>query len=171
MELDFAGQIRLIAFNEVRSQSAAYKLRSVYRWYSARFATPLHMVKRLPFSDVLTAYFEDQFENLDAEEMEEERLRLIETEDQRIARIAAEEAEASAEVDFQAFAEAEAKRLETTQIPKQEAVRPIQHPHRKEAPEAPEFADAPATPIPPDITVKFVDDGFFEELCEDLEDM
>lgn len=163
--MDLAAEIKIIAFSEVQKNTAEYRLRSVYRWYSRAFATPLHMVPSLPFTDVLTAYFEDQFENMDAEDLEAERKLLTETVDQKAARIAEEEAVANAEVEFQAFAASEAKRLESTQIQKQEPVRPIQHPHRqaKEA-ELPEVKE-----IPPDITVKFVDEGFFEDLMDKID--
>ncbi len=163
--MDLAAQIKIIAFKEVRDSTAEYHLRHVYRWYSAKFATPLHLVPSLPFSDILTAYFEDQFENMDADELEEERRLLTETEGQRLERIAAKEAEEASEADFLAMAETEAKRLESTKIPEQPAVRPINHPH-KQAKEA----DLPEPiSLPPDVTVKFVDDSFFENLMDEID--
>src|SRR6202158_5323756 len=130
MDLDLASQVRILALQEVREKTATYRLRCVYRWYSKTFSTPLHLVPTLPFTEVLEAYFEDQFENLDEEELEKERLLIIETESQRLKRIAEEEAVVTSEADFLKFAEAEAKRLEGTKIPMQAAVRPIQHPHK-----------------------------------------
>lgn len=48
-------------------------LRHALRYYSKTFATPLHLVEQLPIEDVLRAFFEDVFEQMD-EEAREERI-------------------------------------------------------------------------------------------------
>lgn len=48
-------------------------LRHAFRYYSKTFATPLHLVQQLPTEDVLRAFFEDVFEQMD-EEAREERI-------------------------------------------------------------------------------------------------
>ena len=166
IDLEPALHIKAIALDEVRRVTPGSRLRHVYRWYSAKFATPLHTVHQLPFTDIFTAYFEDQFEQLDSEDLEAERQLIIETAGQRQARIEALEAEESSERDFADFADAEAKRLENTAVPAQAPVRPIAHPH-KEAPEA-EMPE-PERGIPPDVTVKFVEEGFFDDLMDKLD--
>ena len=43
--------------------------RRVSRWYSKTFATPLHLVDDLPRLDVLQAYYEDLYENLEDDKL------------------------------------------------------------------------------------------------------
>ncbi len=157
---ELAAHIKILAFKEVQDKSPEYYLRHIFRWYSARYATPLHLVGEIPTSDVLTAYWEEQFENMDAEELAQEKALLIETESQRLARVTAEEADQALDIDFAAFAEAEAKKLEDKPMQTQAAVRPIAHPH-KQAPEA-ELPEPVA--VPPDVEVRFVDPGFFDDM-------
>lgn len=66
--MDRVRAIQIIALKEVlsKNQSAEFQLRSVSRWYSKTFHTPLHVVETLPEFDVLQAYFEDQYEDLNS---------------------------------------------------------------------------------------------------------
>lgn len=48
-------------------------LRRAFRYYSKKFATPLHLVPQVPLDDVLTAFFEDVFGDMD-EETRDERI-------------------------------------------------------------------------------------------------
>lgn len=48
-------------------------LRRVFRFYSRTFSTPLHEVERLPLEDVLRAFYEEVFDQMD-EEAREERI-------------------------------------------------------------------------------------------------
>jgi len=164
--MDLAEQIKLIAFSEIRNETSESRLRHVYRWYSKTFATPLHLVPSLPFVDILTAFFEEQFENMSTEEMEDERKILIETEGQRLARIVEAESNRNSDSDFHKAIEEQAKKLETTTLPKQETIRPVASLKIKELPEA-KLPDP--EPIPPDVTVKFVDDKFFDDLMERID--
>ena len=64
--MDRLRAIQIIALKEVLSdkQSQDFQLRSIFRWYSKTFHTPLHIVEELPEFDILQAYFEDQYEQL-----------------------------------------------------------------------------------------------------------
>jgi len=66
-------------------------LRHVLRTYSKVFHTPLHVVQDLPPEDVLLAYYEEAFEQMDEEAREEFLERLTETEAQRKERESQEE--------------------------------------------------------------------------------
>jgi hypothetical protein len=44
----------------------------VSRWYSKVFATPLHLVDRLPMLDIYRAYFSEHYEQLDEAELNKE---------------------------------------------------------------------------------------------------
>jgi hypothetical protein len=58
-------------------------LRRVFRHYSRAFSTPLHLVYELPLEDVLLAFFEDIFENMDEEDREERIEWLLMSENER----------------------------------------------------------------------------------------
>jgi len=58
--------LQILALKEVTSEtpSADFQLRSIFRWYSKTFHTPLHVVYTLPEYDILQAYYEDIYEEL-----------------------------------------------------------------------------------------------------------
>jgi hypothetical protein len=47
--------------------------RRIFRWYSKAFSTPLHEVDALPLDDVLLAYWEERFEEMEDKDLEEIR--------------------------------------------------------------------------------------------------
>jgi primosomal protein N' len=57
---------QILALAEVLSDtpSPEYALRRIFRAYSERFHTPLHMVDDIPLVDVLTHYYETVFEQM-----------------------------------------------------------------------------------------------------------
>ena len=61
MATDWPRNLRILAFKEAlsKSPSAEFSFRKLFRWYSKTFATPLHMVEKLPLYDILQAYYED----------------------------------------------------------------------------------------------------------------
>jgi hypothetical protein len=69
-----------------KDKDTEYHIRRIMRTYSARFHTPLHQVMELPFLDVMRHYFESEYEELEDEQLEEERRRLTETPEEKIAR-------------------------------------------------------------------------------------
>lgn len=66
MSIEWPRAIQILALKEVISKepSADFGFRSVARWYSKTFATPLDRVYSLPTLDVLQAYYEDRYEEL-----------------------------------------------------------------------------------------------------------
>lgn len=69
--------IRLIALRDVYFTRAGladehfYNQRQIFRWYSHYFHTPLHIVETIPQIDVLRAYWEQHFEDLDDDQLED----------------------------------------------------------------------------------------------------
>lgn len=114
--MDLIKALQLQALRNVMCDSSDrdYHLRFVFRWYSKTFHTPLHEVGNLPLVDVLTAYFEERFEAYNDGELEQERVRLTETEQEKKEREAREATEKALEEDFVRETElAEQKRLES----------------------------------------------------------
>lgn len=58
---------------EVLRGEGDYNLRTIFRWYSKTYCTPLHQVEDLPLEDVLQTYFETRFEEME----DHDRLQLI----------------------------------------------------------------------------------------------
>jgi hypothetical protein len=86
---------------EKRKDSREYReywLRHIFRWYSKTFHTPLHVVDAIPLHDILIAYFEERYEGMNEEQLEEERALMCETDIERKKRLA-DEANAEAEME------------------------------------------------------------------------
>lgn len=79
MALAWPKSIQILALKEVISKhpSSEFDLRSIARWYSKTFATPLHLVYTLSTFDVLQAYFEEIYEELSKTEEGEIELKRI----------------------------------------------------------------------------------------------
>jgi hypothetical protein len=60
----YYGYIQLKAIDSLFNSNDLYFHRKVCRWYSKEFSTPLNQVLTLPFDDVLTHYYESQFEQI-----------------------------------------------------------------------------------------------------------
>jgi hypothetical protein len=60
------------ALKAIVKPDMAASLRRIFRWYSKTFSTPLHIVDDLPLEDILQAYFEDMYENMEAPLLEAE---------------------------------------------------------------------------------------------------
>lgn len=118
--MDLIKALQLKALRNVMCDSSDrdYHLRYIFRWYSKTFFTPLHEVHALPVVDVLTAYFEERFEGFNEEELNQEKIRLIETEQERKEREAREAADRALEEEFVKQTEmAEQQRLESLKKP------------------------------------------------------
>jgi hypothetical protein len=80
--LDHIRNIRLIALKNVLDKpDDDARWRSIARWYSKTFATPLHEVDYLPQLDVLQAYFEDFYEGAEQERLHTELEDLLQDQD------------------------------------------------------------------------------------------
>jgi hypothetical protein len=64
--------LRTLALHSVAKGTYEYHLRHIMRWYSEKFHTPLHMVEDLPLEDILSTFFECEYEDLDEEKLEYE---------------------------------------------------------------------------------------------------
>jgi hypothetical protein len=83
---DLASLRTLALRNVLIGGDIEYLLRKIFRSYSKSFSTPLHLVETLPLADVILHFFEDRFENMETKDLEEERLDIIETEEELKAR-------------------------------------------------------------------------------------
>lgn len=88
--MDYLEAVQLAAFNLVAKtrrrepiEDPDYIYRKIFRWYSKTFNTPLDKVYDLPVHDIITAYWEERYEGLDDNELEDERLELIKTDADR----------------------------------------------------------------------------------------
>lgn len=86
--MDTIRAIRLLALAAVLNQhrrnpkpDPEYFRRFVMRWYSKRFHTPLDKVEGLPMEDILQAYFEERYEELQEPELEREKAEILKTEE------------------------------------------------------------------------------------------
>lgn len=95
--MDFYTAIRLISFREVtqKPSDVEYGLRRIFRWYSTTFHTPLHTVEELPLQDILVAYYESKYEDMEPVDLEAEREELLSTEVVRQKKNADRDAEAA----------------------------------------------------------------------------
>lgn len=169
--MDLLGAIRQCALAEVVAEesSADYRLRRIFRWYSAKFYTPLHVVEELPLQHVLQHFYECQYEGKyednELEELEYERIVLTETDDQRKERLAREAKKREEDEAFMRSVAAEEAAKAKPVGPKDgESGLPTAVPTAQRLPTAVKSDLADKLPerleIPPDISMRFdVDDG------------
>lgn len=100
--------LQTLAMNAVVQEDEEYNLRYIFRWYSQRFHTPLHVVQSLPLYDILQHYYEVDYEAMEPHERQAEIKRLLTTPD-NLRRLRREEDAADADaVEFGREAEAAA---------------------------------------------------------------
>ena len=93
--MDLYRAIQLRALLCVTKEDPDYTLRRMLRWYSKTFHTSLSAVEDMPVEDVVQTYYEEHFAELDEEALEKVREDLLETDDEKKARLrAADEEEA-----------------------------------------------------------------------------
>lgn len=164
--MDLLGAIRKCALAEVVAEesSADYRLRRIFRWYSIKFSTPLHVVEELPIQHVLQHFFEVQYETKyddgELEDLEQERVVLTETDDQRKERLAREAKKREEEEAFMRQVAAEEAAKAKPVGPKDgESGLPTAVPTAQKLPTAIKTDLADNIPekleIPPDISMKF----------------
>lgn len=61
--MNWERSLKILSFKEALSKEPSYEFsrRSIFRWYSKTFNTPLHVVNTLPIFDVFQAYYEDHY--------------------------------------------------------------------------------------------------------------
>ncbi|NDC23764.1 MAG: hypothetical protein EBZ49_06500 [Proteobacteria bacterium] len=146
----------------------------MYRWYSRTYHTPLETAYELNKEDLMRIYFEDRYLEMREQDLEQEKSELLETEEERNERIAAEERAAFEADEFAQLVAEEEKKSSTSSSSEIKA----QHdPGSPLAPAPPKnesmlgFVEKESnlpvpTKLPPDITMTFVSE---EELREELE--
>lgn len=153
--------IRILALHAVIKEDEDFKLRQVFRFYSREFNTPLHEVKDLPIEEVLAAYFESKYEDMDIDKLKIELHDTSETEEQKRRRIKESQVnDAKAEqddMDFLKKIEQEAQALAKKQG--DPSLKPEQIPPPLVDSKIPEEGHA-------DIDMKFVSEDEMETMLE-----
>ena len=84
--------IRKIALSSVLEPDNDAQVRRLHSWFSRTFQIPLPEVEDLPIEYILLHYYEELYSNMDEDELLEEAKYVLETPEQRKARIDKEEA-------------------------------------------------------------------------------
>jgi len=100
MASDLLKTIQIKALQSVIQPDSAAFLRSVHRWYSESFNTPLHVVYALPVDFVLTHYFESNYSSMEHEERAKTVRDLLETPEQRAKRLKDEDSEIATQMEI-----------------------------------------------------------------------
>ena len=85
--------IKIKALYSVLKPDSGYYIRKLSRWYSRTYHTPLSDVYDLPIEYLLQNFYEETFEGLDEDELNEELREVVETPEQKKERVTAEELE------------------------------------------------------------------------------
>lgn len=104
---DLIDSIKRIALLSIVEPDSEANLRRLYRWFSKTFNMAITEVEELPVEYILMHYYESKYEELNDEEKHDEIIDILETPEEKAARIAEEQAK---EDDF--LAELEAQALE-----------------------------------------------------------
>ena len=145
--------IRFRALYNVLHPDYHYSIRYIIRWYSRTFSTPIAQVMELPLDEVLLHYYECHYEEMDETQVQFEIDHLLESEEIRASKIREEEAREVEDVQFQRQVEGEEASAQ-----EEKNVKANSEPQ----PPLPRL-DAP---IPPDMSVKFLDPNLFEEALD-----
>ena len=90
-KIDYFEAIQLISLSNLynlradKATSREYDFNRIFRSYSVKFHTPLYQVLQLPIHHVLTAYFDDLFESMDPDQIDEVREDLLKSAEEREA--------------------------------------------------------------------------------------
>ena len=164
-----ASAIRAQALLAVLKPDQDYEVRRILRWYSKTFFTPLPVVEEMPFDDVLRDYFECHFEEMEEDALEQIRLDLIETDEDRNKRLRAIDEEKADADEYARIVRQEEEVRERTKASKKAAA-PATLPTPKPQPmlsrsttKESELPSVPASALPPDISMSFMSDAEFED--------
>lgn len=93
--------LRIRALGNVLQPDNAFRIRRVFRWYSHRFHTPLHLVEELPTDAVLQTYYEWLYdEHMDHDDVIDEARELLKSEEERLADLFEQGREAASDERF-----------------------------------------------------------------------
>lgn len=169
MAIDYFSSLRLLAIRAVQKPDADSNLRYIHRWYSKTFHTPLHIVSELDPEDVLTAFYETTYEDMEDNERNQEIAELLETDAERTKRLRAKDEARADSFEFAKFTAEEERRKEDRKRLKDLELKDSRRPFQQAVPET----SLPRTPLkdlkelPPDIEMKFTSAETFDELLED----
>lgn len=77
-ELTSLVDIQTVALDKVLNGSdLEYQIRLITRWYSRTFYTPLTEVFKIPVEEILQAFYESRYEEMEPDDLESERQRLM----------------------------------------------------------------------------------------------
>jgi len=178
--MDYLVTTRIVALrNVVNSRKTnpdvneEFLLRHVFRWYSKTFSTPLHLVEDLPLEDVLMAYWEDKYEIMEDEALDEEVCAVAEDPAETTKR---QRNEDMAEADvFEMMEEETASMKRTINKASNDVLRSVKNATDKLAQMltadkgAPTLTPAEGLTIPPDITMTFLSED--DELKSDQDSL
>lgn len=103
--------LNLIALKGAVKPDGLSTMRYVMRWYSKTFHTPLHYVEsEIPIADVWLAFYEEKYQGLSREELEEYISLALETPEQRAERLTNEARDQISEAEFAKMTEDAAKK-------------------------------------------------------------
>ena len=162
--------LKLLALRAVMKPDGEASYRSICRWYSTTFHTPLHLVDELPEDDVLLAYFESTYEDMEEDKREEVLQGLLETDGDRKKRALAKDAENADAFEFarqMAYEEKQKQaKAKISDVKVEKKTSMLSHTDRKEA----SLGQATVTPafekLEPEVSIKFVDAAEFEKELE-----
>lgn len=174
--MEYFRALRLAAMKSVVEPDLDAQLRHIYRWYSTHFHTPLHEVYDLCQEDILEAFYEVEYEDLNEDERDREIAELLESDEERRARLRIKDEERyeafqfakfSLEEEKKADAAKEAKKLADLKAAK-EGKGLLQFQKTREAPETELPTAPPKKSEDPDIKMKFVSADDFEAELQGL---
>lgn len=160
--------IQILAAQAVKMGTPEYFERYMLRWFSKTFHTPYLQVKEMEFEEILQAFYEDHYANLDEEKLAQELRELLETAEERSARIKAEEDEELMLQRMVSDAAAKNKKLEQVIQPDAKPILPNQMAVPKDS-ELPELSQNLKDLIKPDIEMKFVGEDELNRLIESID--
>jgi hypothetical protein len=147
--------LRLVALQGAYKPDAESNVRYVMRWYSKTFHTPLHEVYDLPLEDVWLAFYEERYQALEKEDLEDEVSKALESPEARNEREMEDEAEKASALEFAKMSEAMNKVAKTVDKVKETLG----------AMKTPEATLPPAAPVVEEgIDMQFVDPEEMERL-------
>lgn len=169
MPIDYYSALRLHAIRAVQKPDIDSNLRYIHRWYSKTFHTPLHVVADLDPEDILTAFYETTYEDMSEEDREQEIRELLETDEEKSARLRAKDEERADAYEFAKHTAEEERRKED-----QKRLKDLELKEKRKFQQVPEAAlPKPMTTamkdlkeLPPDIEMKFTSAEDFEAELE-----
>lgn len=171
--MNYFKALRLQALKTVLDPDDEYRIRHIFRWYSQRFHTPLHEVYDLPQDDILEAFYESTYEEMNENERQSELQDLLMTEEEEKALQRSRDVERYEAYKFARFSAEDEKdrerrkKLAELQKDKKPAFA-AQAPGKMAPATAMPSAPKPGDPVKfePDVEVKFVSADTFEAELE-----